>query len=326
MNFSFETIEHLTETDFEKAALEVFAYQYQHVSVYRQYCDMRKLNPKNVHAYLQIPFLPIEFYKTHTVLSGERRAQKIFESSGTTGQTTSKHYVADISLYESVSRKGFETAYGNLKNHEILALLPAYLERDNSSLVYMVQHLMSATGQGEAGFYLNNLDNLYQKLLQLQAGQVPVILIGVTFALLEFCEKYQLNYPGLIVMETGGMKGRRKEITREEVHSILGAGFGLSHIHSEYGMTELLSQAYSCGGGIFRTPPWLKVLTRDVYEPTRIQSEPVTGAINVIDLANVYSCSFIATQDIGKVYVDGSFEILGRMDNAEIRGCNLMVW
>lgn len=326
MIFSFDDIHRLASADFGKTALKVFDYQYRHVPVYRQYCDLRKCRPENVDSYLQIPFLPIGFYKTHTVLSNEKQTQKIFESSGTTGQVKSKHYVADLYLYESTSRSGFETVYGNLANYEILGLLPSYLERNNSSLVYMVNHFIKSNRQKSTGFYLDNFDPLYHHLHQLQAQKKPVILVSVTFALLQFCEKYQLNFPELIVMETGGMKGRRKEIIREEVHAALCKGFGVSTIHSEYGMTELLSQAYSTGNGIYRNPPWMKIVTRDVFEPTRIQVEPATGAVNVIDLANIFSCSFIATDDLGKVYKDGSFEILGRMDSAEIRGCNLMQW
>ncbi|HLP19327.1 MAG TPA: hypothetical protein VK174_03465, partial [Chitinophagales bacterium] len=237
---------------------------------------------------------------------------------------TSKHMVTDLTVYETSFRKCFELFYGDVSEYVVLALLPSYLERQNSSLVYMAQDMITRSGQNASGFFLNDFEKLYDWLDVLKNGKRKVILLGVTFGLLDFAEQYKLDFPELVVMETGGMKGRREELTRAEVHQLLRTAFGVQHIHSEYGMTELLSQGYSRGDGIFATPPWMKVLARDVYDPLVLQTESNTGAVNIIDLANLYSCSFIATGDLGKVKPDGTFEILGRMDSAEVRGCNLM--
>ncbi len=314
----------VTDSTFEEIALEVYRYQYQQVEIYRLYCDSLKRNPATVNSIAKIPILPVEFFKSHSVVSKEKKAEKIFESSGTTGQVPSKHYVADLSLYEKSFAKCFERFYGDVKEYVVLALLPSYLERDSSSLVYMAKKLIEESNKNASGFFLNDFEKLFDWLDVLKTGKRKVILLGVTFALLDFAEKYKIDFPDLIVMETGGMKGRREELTREEVHMQLRTAFDVPRIHSEYGMTELLSQAYSKGNGVFNTLPWMKILIRDMYDPLVLQKENVTGAVNVIDLANLYSCSFIATGDLGKTKPDGSFEILGRMDSAEMRGCNLM--
>ena len=320
-----EKIFAVDETTFSQVALEVFSYQYENAEVYRSYCDLLKRNPSNVKSVYEIPFLPIEIFKTHQVISKQKAAEKIFESSGTTGQVTSKHFVADLILYEKSFTKCFELFYGNPNEFVILALLPSYLERENSSLVYMAKNLIEQNNQSLSGFFLNEYDKLFDALNELKRIKQKTILLGVTFALLDFSELHPINFPELIVMETGGMKGRREELTREEVHAQLKSTFGVKQIHSEYGMTELLSQAYSSGEGIFKTPPWMKIFVRDVYDPLVLQPQNPTGGVNVVDLANLYSCSFIATGDLGKIKPDGSFEILGRIDSAEIRGCNLMV-
>ncbi len=317
-----------TESDFEETALAVFRLQHEHCLVYRQFCDVLKINPAEIISVNDIPFLPIEFFKTHTVTSSvvDKLPSKIFTSSGTTSSVQGKHYVADISIYEESFRKGFELFYGNIEEYCLLALLPSYLEREGSSLVYMVDDLIKRSRNHDSGFYLHNLNELSEKLKSLLAKGQKVILLGVTYALLDLAEL--LSAPlseELIVMETGGMKGKRKELLREELHQILCEKFGVNVIHSEYGMTELLSQAYSKGNGIFQCPPWMKVLVRDVNDPLKILDRGKTGGINVIDLANINSCSFIATQDLGIRHNDGSFEVSGRFDNSDLRGCNLLV-
>jgi len=311
--------------EFDAKALEVFHYQYNKNAVYREFCDHLKVHPKKVSDLRDIPFLPIEFFKSRKVLVGNHKPQTIFTSSGTTGQMTSKHGVTDLSLYESSFLKGFELFYGPITDYFILALLPSYLERQGSSLVYMVDALIKKTENTQSGFYLNNLEDLLHQLTILEASGKKVLLIGVSFALLDLAELIKTPLNHTLIMETGGMKGRRKEMIRSELHHILKSAFGVEKIHSEYGMTELLSQAYSQGNGIFNCPPWMKVQIRDTEDPLSIQKHGKTGGINVIDLANLHSCSFIATQDLGKVYPDGSFEVLGRFDHADVRGCNLMV-
>ncbi|MDF0707250.1 acyl transferase [Flagellimonas okinawensis] len=310
---------------FNEVALEIFEYQYGNNNTYRTFCDHLHRSPKNVHHHLEIPFLPISFFKTHRVLSTNRKANTIFTSSGTTQSTTSKHYVPDIQVYETSFLRAFNLFYGNPEEFCILALLPSYLEREGSSLIYMVDSLIKKSGHPHSGFYLNNLKDLHQKLTELEEQNTKTLLIGVSFALLDLAEQYPISLSNTIVMETGGMKGRRKELIREELHQILQKGLGVNKIHSEYGMTELLSQGYSKGNGIFETPPWMKIITRDTEDPLTIQKNGKTGGINVIDLANIHSCSFIATQDLGKTYPNGSFEVLGRFDDSDIRGCNLMV-
>ncbi|MCO6175012.1 acyl transferase [Flavobacterium sp. NRK F10] len=311
--------------DFEKITMKVFRYQYENNSVYQKFCNLIRKDPTNVKTIEAIPFLPIQFFKSHDVLSSSDSIQQIFTSSGTTGMQTSRHLVTDISLYEESYRKGFTEFYGNIENYCVLALLPSYLEREGSSLIYMVEDLIKLSNHPDSGFYLHNYDELIAKLEDLDNSGQNVLLIGVTYALLDLIEKHPFQLNNTIIMETGGMKGKRKEIIREELHSILCKGFGVSAIHSEYGMTELLSQAYSLGNGIFECPPWMQILIRDTEDALTLIPEGKTGGINVIDLANINSCSFIATQDLGKKYPNHSFEVLGRFDNSDIRGCNLMV-
>ena len=313
------------QKQFEKIALKTFRYQYENNLVYQEFCDLLHTNVQKVKTLQQIPFLPIQFFKSHTVVSNNEAPQAIFTSSGTTGMTTSQHLVTDVSLYEESYRRGFSQFYGNIENYVVLALLPSYLEREGSSLIYMVEDLIQLSNQPESGFYLNNHDELIEKLIELDSLGQNVILIGVTYALLDLIEKRKFQLQNTIIMETGGMKGKRKEMIREELHQQLCAGFGVSSIHSEYGMTELLSQAYSLGEGIFECPSWMQILIRDTEDALSYVAEGKTGGINVIDLANRNSCSFIATQDLGKKYANGTFEVLGRFDNSDIRGCNLMV-
>jgi phenylacetate-coenzyme A ligase PaaK-like adenylate-forming protein len=315
----------VTSENFEAKALQVFEFQYSNVTVYRQFCQLLKRTPVNVHALSEIPFLPVDFFKTHQVLAEGKNAEVVFESSRTTGSVSSKHFVADTNIYEQSFIHSFERFYGSINDFVILALLPSYLERGNSSLVYMARQMMALTEKADSGFFLNDFEKLRHLLIELKLRKQKTILLGVTFALLDFAEAHPLSFPELIVMETGGMKGRRKELTRAEVHQRLCAAFEVPNIHSEYGMTELLSQAYSKGRGVFNTPPWMKIVLRDVADPLTVSANTKTGAVNVIDLANIYSCSFIATGDMGRVNEDGSFEIAGRLDNVEIRGCNLMV-
>ena len=313
------------QKQFEKIALKTFRYQYENNLVYQEFCDLLHTNVQKVKTLQQIPFLPIQFFKSHTVVSNNEAPQAIFTSSGTTGMTTSQHLVTDVSLYEESYRRGFSQFYGNIENYVVLALLPSYLEREGSSLIYMVEDLIQLSNQPESGFYLNNHDELIEKLIELDSQGQNVILIGVTYALLDLIEKRKFQLQNTIIMETGGMKGKRKEMIREELHQQLCAGFGVSSIHSEYGMTELLSQAYSLGEGIFECPSWMQILIRDTEDTLSYITNGKTGGINVIDLANRNSCSFIATQDLGKKYANGTFEVSGRFDNSDIRGCNLMV-
>lgn len=314
-----------SKKEFEKITLKVFRHQYDNNLVYQQFCNFFKKNKTNVKSLTEIPFLPIQFFKSHDVLSSSEPIQQTFTSSGTTGMQTSKHLVTDVNWYEMSYRLGFSEFYGNIEDYCVLALLPSYLEREGSSLIYMVEDLIQSSNHEDSGFYLNNYDELISKLIELDNSGQNVILIGVTYALLDLIEKQKFQLKNTIIMETGGMKGKRKEMIREELHSILCNGFGVSKIHSEYGMTELLSQAYSLGDGIFECPPWMQILVRDTEDALTYVSEGKTGGINVIDLANINSCSFIATQDLGKKYPNHSFEVLGRFDHSDIRGCNLMV-
>ena len=313
------------QKQFEKIALKTFRYQYENNLVYQEFCDLLHTNVQKVKTLQQIPFLPIQFFKSHTVVSNNEAPQAIFTSSGTTGMTTSQHLVTDVSLYEESYRRGFSQFYGNIENYVVLALLPSYLEREGSSLIYMVEDLIQLSNQPESGFYLNNHDELIEKLIELDSQGQNVILIGVTYALLDLIEKRKFQLQNTIIMETGGMKGKRKEMIREELHQQLCAGFGVASIHSEYGMTELLSQAYSLGEGIFECPSWMQILIRDTEDALSYITNGKTGGINVIDLANRNSCAFIATQDLGKKNPNNSFEVLGRFDHSDIRGCNLMV-
>ena len=314
-----------SQKQFETIALKVFRYQYENNLVYQEFCDFLKVDKRAVKSLLQIPFLPIQFFKSHTVVSNTNIIQETFASSGTTGMITSKHLVTDISLYEQSYRNAFSEFYGNIEDYTVLALLPSYLERNGSSLIYMVKDLIELSNNENSGFYLHNYDELISKLVELDNAGQNVILIGVTYALLDLIEKQKFQLKNTIIMETGGKKGKRKEMIREELHEILCTGFGVQNIHSEYGMTELLSQAYSLGKGIFECPPWMQILVRDTEDAMTYVSNGKTGGINVIDLANINSCSFIATQDLGKKQPNNSFEVLGRFDNSDIRGCNLMV-
>lgn len=310
---------------FEELALQVFKFQFENNRVYRSFCDLLNKHPSDVKTILDIPFLPIQFFKTHNVLSSKDTIQTTFSSSGTTGSMTSKHMVTHLEIYEDSFNKGFQHFYGHIEDYVVLALLPSYLEREGSSLIYMVDALINHSKHPESGFYLNNLSELKDNLTRLDSEGKKVLLIGVSFALLDFVETYKFNLKNTIVMETGGMKGRRKELIRDELHKQLKLGFGVDTIHSEYGMTELLSQAYSHGNGLFKTPNWMRILTRDTEDALTINPAEIAGGINVIDLANINSCSFIATQDLGKVYKNNTFEVIGRFDNSDIRGCNLMV-
>lgn len=314
-----------SQTEFESLALKIFSFQFENNPVYQTFCQYVKKSPSNVRRIEEIPFLPIEFFKSHKVIvASNKTPQTVFESSGTTGSVTSKHYVHDLSLYQKSYQKGFTSFYDPIESYCILALLPSYLERKGSSLLYMVNDLVTRSQHPSSGFYLYDFKALYEKLVQLEKEKTKTLLIGVSFALLDLAEQYPLPLKHTTIMETGGMKGRRKELIREELHNILKTAFGVPKIHSEYGMTELLSQAYSQGDGLFKTPNWMKIQTRDPEDPFTRQSHGKTGGVNVIDLANVNSCSFIATEDLGKTYADGSFEILGRFDQSDVRGCNLM--
>ena len=314
-----------TETEFNEIAIDIFRYQATNNPVYKQYIDILKVDQSQIKSYREIPFLPIQFFKSQDIITDGKSPEITFSSSGTTGMITSQHLVADVNLYTESFRKAFELFYGNVEDMAIVALLPSYLERSGSSLIYMVDDLIKRSNNSESGYFLYNHQDLFNTLSSLRDKGKKTVLFGVTYALLDFVENFNIDFPELIVMETGGMKGKRKEMIREELHKILCAGFHVKSIHSEYGMTELLSQGYSKGNGLFHTPPWMKILIRDTNDPLSLLDNKKTGAINVIDLANYYSCSFIATQDLGKFHQDGSFEILGRFDNSDIRGCNLLV-
>ncbi len=314
------------ENTFRELALKVFRYQAVETDVYAAYLKQLGRDPQKVQLLEEIPFLPVEFFKTHRVICRGREPELVFESSGTSEMTPSLHPVADASLYRQSFTEGFRRFYGDPGRYCILALLPSYLERKGSSLVYMAEHLIRLSGHPDSGFYLDDLEGLSSVLGRRNSDRHPTLLVGVSFALLDLAERYPMALGSNIqLMETGGMKGRRKELVREELHGILKEAFGLGQVHSEYGMTELLSQAYSAGGGIFRTPPWMRVMARDASDPLTVHPRGGSGGLNIIDLANLHSCSFIATGDLGNVYEDGSFEVLGRFDHAEVRGCNLLV-
>jgi hypothetical protein len=313
------------QSDFKTCALQVFRHQFKNNAIYRSFCDLLYIHSSDVKEVEEIPFLPIQFFKSHAVLSSTQAVKETFTSSGTTGSSVSKHMVTDLSWYTKSYTKGFEYFYGPIEDYTVLGLLPNYLERDGSSLIYMVDDFIKKSNNPASGFYLNNLTELSKTLIALDKKGEKVLLVGVTFALLDLIERQQFKLQNTIIMETGGMKGRRKEIIRNELHEILCAGFGVSKIYSEYGMTELLSQGYSSGDGIFDCPPWMKILARDTEDALTMVGTNKTGGLNVIDLANYNSCSFIATQDLGKVDNNGSFEVLGRFDHSDIRGCNLMV-
>jgi hypothetical protein len=308
---------------FEDIALEVFRFQYKNNLLYQSYTQALGKVPDNVCSINDIPFLPIRFFKSHTVVSGIWKAQFEFTSSSTTGEGVSKHKAWSLDFYFKNATSIFEGFYTSLKDYHFLALLPSYLERSGSSLIAMIDHFIDNDESGHSGYYLNNHEDLLRQIYSLKKSHKKTLLWGVSFALLDLAEKKEIDLDHCIVMETGGMKGRRKEWVRQDLHRYLRQRFNVGAIHSEYGMTELFSQAYSKGNGYFDCPPWMKVITRDINDPFEYVSNGKTGAINVIDLANVHSCAFIETEDLGRI-IDGSFEILGRMDNSDIRGCNLM--
>ncbi len=315
--------------EFNDTALSLFRYQYKNNQIYKRFVDALGVSDGKVYHPEQIPFLPVSFFKTNKIVTGDFAEEMVFESSGTTGKDTSKHYVADEDLYQESFTKGLELFYGDLSQYTVFALLPSYLERKNSSLVYMVEKLLFKSNRQMGGFFLNELEALQQQLMEAKQLGLKIMLFGVTFALLDMAESFRVEIPDAIIIETGGMKGRRKELTRMELHEKLCKGFGVDKIHSEYGMTEMLSQAWSSGDGIFRCPPWMKVMIADTNDPLSFLETGRSGGINIIDLANFHSCSFIATQDLGRIFIDDvtdeeSFEVLGRFDNSDIRGCSLL--
>lgn len=312
------------QPDFEKFAIELFQIQYRDNPLYHNYCNALKIAPGSIQSVEKIPFLPIEFFKSHEVRTGLYESQKIFTSSGTTSMTTSRHHVKNIHQYEVTFLEAFKKFYGEPSEWVVLGLLPSYLERSGSSLVYMVEKLIAMSQNPDSGFFLYNHEDLEKTLVKHNQTGQKCLLIGVTFALLDFAEKRKLHLKNTVIMETGGMKGRGEELTREEVTEKLKNAFGVAAIHSEYGMTELLSQAYSCGHGLFKAPNWLKILVRDTSDPFSVHQSG-SGALNIIDLANTDSMAFIATQDLGLVHEDGSFEVKGRLDNSDARGCNMLI-
>lgn len=325
MKSTFDMYSISSAAQFESCALQLFAYQFENNPVYRSFCDLLYVHPSDVKSLTEIPFLPIEFFKTRAVHTYKNNPTHFFTSSGTTQSVVSKHYVQDLNTYIKSFTTGFNLAYGNIKKYAILALLPSYLERKGSSLIYMVDHLITTSGNEHSGFYLDDFFALSEKIKYLESIGQKTLLIGVSFALLDLIESHSFTLKHTLVMETGGMKGRRKELVRAQLHDILTKGLGVSKIHSEYGMTELLSQAYSKGNGIFMPPPWMKVIARDPEDPFSFLPPGKSGGLSIIDLANKDSCPFIATQDLGRVAQDGSFEVIGRFDHSDIRGCNLMV-
>lgn len=315
-----------SQSDFLEALHEVFRYQAESNHVYRDFINRPGIRKESVKTPADIPFLPVELFKSHKIVTGNKKVERVFESSGTTGSSISRHYIADTELYEKSFLNCFRLFYGNPEDFIIAALLPSYTERENSSLVYMMENLIQKSKNPLSGFYKSNAGEMLLNIERGKKEKRKVLLMGVTFALLDLAEQYFPDLSGVIVMETGGMKGRRKEITRGELHSVLTKKLNVSSIHSEYGMTELLSQAYSKGNGLFYCPPWMKIVLRDPQDPLSVITETgITGGINIIDLANVHSCSFIATGDLGKLHEDGSFEVLGRFDSSDIRGCNLLI-
>jgi hypothetical protein len=314
-----------SEAEFDYIALELYGWHYNNNPVYKKFSDFTGRNPKNTLLISSIPCLPVNVFRHQRILPSGFKAVRHFETSGTTASETGKHYIVDEELYLKSAMQAFDLFYGDIAEYTILALLPGYLERQNSSLVFMVDLWIKSSGHVESGFYLNEHEKLFDVLKILKQKNQKTILLGVTHALVDFAEHYQIVFPELIVMETGGMKGRREELSREELHHLLKPAFGAKSIHSEYGMTELLSQTYSKGNGLFRCPPWMKVLLRDPNDPLSAPENKKSGAINIIDLANMYSCPFIATDDQGVLYEDGAFEINGRLDFSVVRGCNTMI-
>ncbi len=315
-----------SDVEFNDTALQMFRFQYQNNAVYQKYCNFLNKNPQNIDNVNQIPFLPVEFFKTQPICSSPKQPQIIFTSSGTTGMQQSKHPVVDLSIYETSFFKAFEQFFGKTDDFCFFALLPSYLEREGSSLIYMAEKLIEKSTYKQSGFYLYNHNELIENLKTNEQQNIPTILLGVTFALLDLADKWPKDFrlKNTVVIETGGMKGRRKEMIREELHRALKSAFGVDYIASEYGMTELLSQAYMKENTVFQSPPWMKILIRDVNDPFTYLPKGKAGGINIIDLANIYSCSFIETKDLGRITSEG-FEVLGRFDNSDIRGCNLLV-
>ena len=322
--FRFLTI--TNSNDFESEAIATFHRQYEANAVYRSYCDLLNISPSEIKTSTKIPSLPIQFFKSHAVKCFSEKPSIVFSSSGTTTSINAQHPIRDKSFYDLSFQKGFENQYGPPKDWAILALLPSYLERQGSSLIYMMDALIQQSKHPASGFYLDEFNQLKNQLDQLESQQQPTLLLGVSFALLDFAEQFPLQLKHTLVMETGGMKGRRKEMIREDLHATLKKAFGVEVIHSEYGMTEMLSQAYSKGNGRFYAPSWMKVVSCEINDPFALIEGTKIGRLNVIDLANQESCAFIATDDLGRVFPDGSFEIMGRLDQSDIRGCNLLVY
>ncbi len=312
------------EGAFRRQAMEVFRYQSMHIPVYKDYLKAIRVDPEKVQHWEDIPYLPVSFFKTHDICEEGATADVIFSSSGTTGQIPSRHRVADIRIYEQSFLKAFELFYGDIREYCLLALLPSYLERKGSSLVFMTERLIRESRHEDSGFYMHQYEQLAEVLKRQRDKKQRTILLGVSYALLEMAEKFPMDFPELIVMETGGMKGKRQEMIREDLHELLRRGFNVPQIHSEYGMTELLSQAYSKDEGKFQCPPWMKVRIREINDPFAYVPNGSTGGICITDLANVHSSAFIAVEDIGRMHADNHFEVLGRFDNSEHRGCNLM--
>ena len=319
-----DKIFNVDDKNFEQIAFEVFQFQYINNNIYKSYCDLLKKTPSNIADISSIPFLPISFFKSHSVMC-TKKYDKVFHSSGTTNENLSKHYVSDIHIYEQSFLKNFIDNYGDPKDYVILGLLPNYMENENSSLIYMVNNLIKLSESNDSGFFLKEYDFIIEKMKSLARKNKKIILVGVSYALLDLTESKNLNFENTIIIETGGMKGRRREMIKKELHETLKERTGLKKIHSEYGMTELLSQAYSKGDGIFSCPNWMRVFIRDINDPNFLYSNNKSGGINIIDLANVNSCSFIATEDMGSLHKNGSFEIMGRIDHSDTRGCNLLV-
>lgn len=319
-----DKIFNVDDKNFEQIAFEVFQYQYTNNNIYKSYCDLLEKTPSNIGDIYGIPFLPISFFKSHSVMC-TKKYDKIFHSSGTTNENLSKHYVSDINIYEQSFLKNFVDNYGDPKDYVILGLLPNYMENENSSLIYMVNNLIKLSESNDSGFFLKEYDFIIEKMKSLARENKKIILIGVSYALLDLTESKNLNFENTIIIETGGMKGRRREMIKKELHETLKERTGLKKIHSEYGMTELLSQAYSKGDGIFSCPNWMRVFIRDINDPNFLYSNNKSGGINIIDLANINSCSFIATEDMGSLHKNGNFEIMGRIDHTDTRGCNLLV-
>jgi hypothetical protein len=324
---SFEQVLYtVNDSTFDDIALHIFYKQAKENKVYRDFIGFLGVEPTSIDTVDKIPFLPISFFKSHDVVTGnEVMPEIIFTSSRTTGSVPSRHIVPQLSFYVLNAKRNFEFFFGSLNQYHILALLPSYLERDGSSLISMVNYFINESQSSGSGFYLNNYEELLKHIKRLKNDDRKVLLLGVSYALLDLAENFEVDLSHCLIMETGGMKGRRKELTREELHEILKKKFHVDVIHSEYGMTELMSQAYSKEGGLYSSPPWMRAVVRDLNDPFKLEPIGKIGGINVIDLANLHSCSFIETQDLGKVYQNGRFEVLGRFDNSDIRGCNLLV-